>query len=215
MTEGTEGTERSEETDWAELYRTNVDAVTSLAEALSDDQLATRVPATPEWTVREVLAHLAGSPADALSGRMDGAPGAEWTARHVGERADRSPDELVAEIRSVVDGVVATLEGNDRPALVWNVAVHHADLHEALGKAAPPEQMWQPVLEAVRPSLGEHSSAFAGVSDYELFRALFSRRSRAQIAAWDTGVDQETIDGIGIFGPRDDDQPEPGRPDPA
>jgi uncharacterized protein (TIGR03083 family) len=196
-------------TDWAELYRANVDAVTSLAEGLDEDQLATRVPATPEWTVREVLAHLAGSPSDALSGRMDGAPGPEWTSRHVAERAERSTAELVAEIRGLVDDVVLTLEGNDRPALVWNVAVHHADLHEALGKGRPPTEMWQPVVDAMRPSLAESAPAFAEVPDYELFRAFFSRRSRSQTAAWDTGLDQETLDGLSIFGPRDDDQPVP------
>jgi hypothetical protein len=69
--------------------------------------------------------------------------------------------------------------------------------------------MWLPVVDAVRPSLGENAAVFAGVSDYELFRAFFSRRSRAQTAAWGTGLDQETLDGICIFGPRDDDQPVP------
>jgi len=197
------------QTDWAALYRANVDAVVSLAAGLSDAELATRVPGTPEWTVREVLAHLAGSPADALSGRMDGAPGPEWTARHVRERSARPVEELTAEIRSCVDGVVASVEGSDRPALVWNIAVHHADLHEALDRGTPPEEMWRPVLEAMRPSLGKNVGAFVEVPDYELFRALFSRRSRAQVAAWDTGVAQETIDGLGIFGPRDDDQPIP------
>ena len=196
-------------TDWAALYRTNVDAVTALAQGLTEEQLAAPVPATPEWSVREVLAHLAGSPADALSGRMDGAPGPGWTARHVGERAEASAEELVTEIRGAVDGVVASLEGTDRPALVWNVAVHHADLHEALGKSAPPEPMWQPVVEAMKPSLGENAAAFSQVTDYELFRAFFSRRSRSQLAAWDTGLDQETLDGLGLFGPRDDDQPIP------
>jgi uncharacterized protein (TIGR03083 family) len=200
---------RTRRTDWAELYRANVEAVTSLAEGLTDDELATRVPATPEWTVREVLAHLAGSPADALSGRMDGAPGPEWTARHVGERAGRSTEDLVAEIRGSVDGVVASLEGNERPALVWNAAVHHADLHEALGKGAPPEPMWGPVVESMRPSLGANAAAFAGVSDYELFRAFFSRRSRSQLAAWGTALDQATLDDLGLFGARDDDQPVP------
>jgi uncharacterized protein (TIGR03083 family) len=197
-------------TDWAEVYRANIDAVTALAEGLSSEELASPVPATPEWTVRDVLAHLAGSPADALTGRMDGAPGPEWTSRHVRERSGLSTEDLVAEIRGAVDDVAMTLEGNDRPALVWNAAVHHADLHEALGKGAPPDHMWRPVVEAVRPSLGQNAGAFAGVSDYELFRALFSRRSRAQTAAWGTGLDQDTLDGISIFGPRDDDQPIPG-----
>ncbi|MGC4109957.1 MAG: maleylpyruvate isomerase N-terminal domain-containing protein [Nocardioides sp.] len=196
-------------TDWAEVYRANVDAVTALASGADAETLAHPVPATPVWTVREVLAHLAGSPADVLSGRMDGAPGADWTARHVAERATLSVDDLLAEIRSHVDPVVATLEGSDRPALVWNLAVHHADLHEALGKGAPPAAMWQPVVEAMDPSLGEHAAAFAGVSDYERFRMFFSRRSRAQTAAWGTGLDQDTLDGFALFGPRDDDQPIP------
>jgi len=196
-------------TDWAELYRANIAAVTSLAEGLSDDQLTARVPASPEWSVREVLAHLAGSPADALSGRMDGAPGPAWTERHVGERAAPTTDHIVAELRGSIDAVVTSLDGSDRPALVWNAAVHHADLHEALGKGAPPPQMWRPVVDAMAPSLGEYAGALAGVSDYEKFRMFFSRRSRSQTAAWGTGLDQETLDGFSIFGPRDDDQPIP------
>ena len=196
-------------TDWAELYRANIAAVTSLAEGLSDDQLTARVPASPEWSVREVLAHLAGSPADALSGRMDGAPGPAWTERHVGERAAHTTGHIVAELRGSIDAVVTSLDGSDRPALVWNAAVHHADLHEALGKGAPPPQMWRPVVDAMAPSLGEHAGALAGVSDYEKFRMFFSRRSRSQTAAWGTGLDQETLDGFSIFGPRDDDQPIP------
>jgi len=104
---------------------------------------------------------------------------------------------------------VTSLDGSDRPALVWNAAVHHADLHEALGKGAPPPQMWRPVVDAMAPSLGEYAGALAGVSDYEKFRMFFSRRSRSQTAAWGTGLDQETLDGFSIFGPRDDDQPIP------
>jgi uncharacterized protein (TIGR03083 family) len=196
-------------TDWGEVYRANIDAVTALAEGLSTEQLSTRVPATPDWTVHDLLAHLAGSPADALSGRMDGAPGPDWTERHVGERAAHTTAGLVAEVRGSVDAVVASLDGNDRPALVWNAAVHHADLHEALAKGAPPQQMWRPVVEAMTPSLGEHVDALAGVSDYERFRMFFSRRSRSQTAAWGTGLDQGTLDGFSIFGPRDDDQPIP------
>jgi uncharacterized protein (TIGR03083 family) len=196
-------------TNWGEVYRANIDAVTGLAEGLSTEELSTRVPATPDWTVHDVLAHLAGSPADALSGRMDGAPGPEWTRRHVAERAAYATADVVAELRGSVDAVAASVQGNDRPALVWNAAVHHADLHEALGKGAPPEHMWRPVVEAMAPSLGEHAEALAGVPDYERFRMFFSRRSRSQTAAWDTGLDQETLDGFSIFGPRDDDQPIP------
>jgi uncharacterized protein (TIGR03083 family) len=196
-------------TDWGEVYRANIAAVTALAQGLSTEELSRNVPATPDWTVHDVLAHLAGSPADALSGRMDGAPGPDWTERHVGERAAHTTDDLLAELRGSVDAVVASLDGNDRPALVWNAAVHHADLHEALDRGAPPEQMWRPVVEAMTPMLGENAAALAGVPDYEKFRMLFSRRSRGQVAAWGTGLDQDTLDALAVFGARDDDQPVP------
>lgn len=196
--------------DWGEVYRANIDAVTALAETLSNEQLSLRVPATPEWTVHDVLAHIAGGPADLLADRMDDAPTPKWTERHVDERAARSPADLVAEMRGNVDAVVATLEGNDRPAIVWDCTVHHADLHEALGKGAPPERMWRPVLEAIGPRmLGETSSEVSTVPAYELFRAFFSRRSRTQMAGWGTSLDSAALDGLCVFGPRDDDQPAP------
>jgi uncharacterized protein (TIGR03083 family) len=196
-------------TDWAEVYRANIAAVADLAEGLSTEELSRNVPATPDWTVHDVLAHLAGGPADVLNGRMDGAPGPDWTERHVAERAARTTPEIVSEMRAHVGEVVAGLDGNDRPALVWNAAVHHADQREALGKGVPPAAMWRPVVEAMEPSLGEHAAALAGVPDYERFRMLFSRRSRAQTAGWNTGLDQATLDGFAIFGARDDDQPVP------
>ena len=138
------------------------------------------------------------------------APSDAWTARHVDERAARSADELVAELKGSVDGLVSTLDGVESPAIVWNLAVHHADLHEALGKGAPPEEMWHPVLEAMAPRmLGDRAEAFAGVPDYELFRAFFSRRSRSQMTGWGTSLDPAALDELCIFGPREDDQPVP------
>src|SRR3954463_5341820 len=61
-------------TDWAAVYRENVDAVSALAGALDADDLALRVPATPDWTVQQVLAHLAGGPPHPLAGRVGGPP---------------------------------------------------------------------------------------------------------------------------------------------
>ena len=47
-----------------ELYRNVRIRVTELAATLTDEQLATRVPGTPEWTGRQLVAHLAGVAAD-------------------------------------------------------------------------------------------------------------------------------------------------------
>ena len=191
-------------TDWGALYRDHVAAVSELAPTLSEEQLATIVPGTPAWTVHEVLAHLAGSASDAVTGRMDGAPGPEWTSRHVSERARLPVADLVAELHQHQEAVATSAADNPRPALVWNIAVHHADLHEALGLPRLPDRLWLPIADAVsRPAVA------GAVSPYELFRAAFSRRSRAQMLAWGTDLSAEELDELCIFGPREDDQPIP------
>ena len=193
-------------TDWGQLYRDHVEAVAALAPTLADAQLATTVPATPEWTVRDVLAHMVGVPSDMLSGRMDGAPGPGWTARAVAERRDRPVEDLVAELRSNADALVASVTDNPAPAPVWDLAVHHTDVHEALGLPRIPERLWQPVADA----LAQRAPELAGqVPAYELFRASFSRRSRGQMQAWGTDRSAEQLDDVCIFGPREDDQPVP------
>ena len=204
---------RHAHTDWADLYRANIDAVTALARGLDADQLSRgcrrrrtgrSATCSPTWRAR---------PPTLLSRRMDGAPwpGVDRPPR----RRTRRPFDGRAG-RGAPQGsstrVVATLEGNDRPALVWNCAVHHADLHEALGKGAPPEAMWRPVLEAIGPRmLGESAEA---VGRGARLRAV-PRLLLATLADPDDrlGYRRSTpaqLDELCIFGPRDDDQPVPG-----
>lgn len=195
-------------TDWGGLYRDHVAAVTALVTDLDDEQLALKVPATPEWTVHDVLAHLAGVSSDGVTGRMDGAPGPAWTERHVGERADVPVTDLAAELRSHQDAVAASLVGHPGPAIVFDIATHHADLHEALGRGQLPEHFWAPVLARVGP--GRFGAALPSeVEPYELFRAIFSRRSRSQMQAWGLPLSADQLDEVCVFGPREDDQPIP------
>lgn len=211
-------------TDWGDLYSRCVDATAALAERLTSEQLAMTVPATPEWTVLQLLAHAAGGPADAASGRMEGAPSPTWTARHVAERADASVAELVAEMASTRPVVVEQARAAARPAVVWDKAVHLADFHEALGLGIPDPTLWQPVLDQlagwrlaelpVTVRAGEAAYGAGGpeavVTPYELFRGLASRRSRAQIRAWaGEAPTDEQLDALPLFGPREDDQPQP------
>ena len=196
-------------TGWGDLYRANVHAVTALAGDLSDAQLDSTVPATPAWTVHDLLAHLAGGPADAVTGRMEGAPGPEWSARHVGERRGLPVPDLTAEMVAHQDLVATQAEDSPRPAIVWDIAVHHADLHEALDLGVPPERLWAPVLAAVAPMKFGTAGVPAEIDPYELFRAIFSRRSRTQMQAWGLPLSAEQLDDVCIFGPREDDQPVP------
>jgi hypothetical protein len=197
--------------DWGAVYRANAEAVAALAHELSAEQLATLVPASPAWTTREVVAHLAGGPADAVTGRMDGAPGPEWTARHVNERVHLPVADVAEELLSHQGAVIAAAVDSTRPVIVWDIAVHHADLHEALGLGTPPEPLWRPVLDVAAPMMLARVEAgdADGVAPYELFRGVFSRRSRAQMRAWCSSLSRDQLDRICLFGPREDDQPVP------
>lgn len=199
-------------TDWPALYRANVEAVAGLAGDLTTAQLSARVPATPDWDVHDLLSHMAGGASDLVHDRMDGAPSSEWTEAHVTERSARTAAELAQELRDNADGVAAKVAETERPVIVWDLVVHHADLHEALELGPLPEELWKPVLEAAAAMrLGEDSDQVRSATNgYELFRALFSRRSRGQLAGWDVpGYDGDRLAELGIFGAREDDQPVP------
>jgi len=193
-------------TDWGRLYRDHVAALAGLAPTLTEQQLATTVPATPAWTVHDVLAHLAGGASDATTGRMAGAPGPERNSRHVAERRRLPVAELLTELESHQDALADAVADSPRPALVWDVAVHHADIHEALGLARMREDLWLPVAEALAARAGALSDS---APPYELFRALFSRRSRGQMRGWGSPLSGDELDALCIFGPREDDQPLP------
>lgn len=218
------------------IYRGARERVADLARTLDEEQLRAPVPATPRWTAHEVLAHLVGCAADAASGRVDGAPGEQWTARHVAERRCRSVGELLDEWDRIGLAAEATLADDQiyGPNMAADVICHESDLHEALGLPRVDRRHWQPFLEVmmlhvrnqlgdstallIRDDLGQQWHCGAGepttllrADGYELLRATHSRRSRRQIAGWDwtpTAV-APMVERFGFFGPRDDDQPIP------
>lgn len=217
-----------------DLYRAAHDRVDDLARSLPLDELARPVPACPGWTVRDVVTHLSALAVEASAGRLSGPPDDATTAAQLADRADRDLDTVLAEWDGVVDTVVAGLESRQMPPnIAMDVLCHEADVHEALGRPAPPADAWTPVAQwmaagtvrrldgpgtLVVRSGGDELTGGAGgapttavdVDPYELWRGLFSRRSRNQIRAWDWDGDPATwVERIGVFGPRDDDQPRP------
>jgi uncharacterized protein (TIGR03083 family) len=217
-------------------YRKARTRVVDLAATLSAERLQLRVPATPEWTVHELLAHLVGGAADAASGRVDGAPGERWTARHVGERRHYSVGQLLAEWDRVASAAESSLSDEQifGPNLVADMICHEADLREAVGLVRVDSEHWQPFLEVmmlylrkqlrhnmtllIRDEQGQQWSCGTGepatllrADGYELLRASYSRRSQRQIAAWNwtPAPSEQMIERFGFFGPREDDQPVP------
>ena len=97
------------------------------------DQIA---PATPEWRVHDVLAHLVGVTDDVVNGRLDGIASDPWTAAQVDARRDRSVAELLAEWderrAAVRDGARRRAARVGGQAL-FDAATHEHDLRHALG----------------------------------------------------------------------------------
>lgn len=195
-----------------ELYRDSRSRVTDIARSLSDEQLATIVAGSPEWTGHDVVAHLAGVSADIAVGNLEGAPGPQWTAVQVAARTERSLEELLAEWAENGPTVEKGLEGHDlgRPA-VFDVLTHEADLRETFRMGMLPPDAYEPVAFTAGAGLiarfdgvgsivvncmdakGEAHEMTGGaggdravvtVTAYELFRAALSRRSRRQMLGW-------------------------------
>ncbi|MGY4708753.1 maleylpyruvate isomerase family mycothiol-dependent enzyme [Mycolicibacterium sp. CBM1] len=219
------------------IYRDTRARVSHLLSTLADEQWELPVPATPQWTVHDLVAHLTGGAVDAATGRIDGAPGQAWTARHVDERRTIPAHQLLREWHAVGPVIEQGLAGQrfTGPNIAADLICHEADLHEALGHPRPAREHWQqpflPVMMQflrqrlkdcptvlIRNDDGHEWHCGAGepatvleAESYELLRAMFSRRSRRQIATWNWthAPAPPVIDSFGFFGPRDDDQPIP------
>lgn len=193
----------------AELYaagvRRNLDLAATLTEADGD----VPVPACPGWTVRDVYAHLAGAATDILAGRLEGAPGDEWTARQVAERKGRTLAEVVAELAEKGPAMAKLLEAlPDEPRPPIDQWTHEQDVRGALGRPGgrdEPVVAWllagsfarlgrrwadkgRPTVRVEGSSgawlLGDgEPAATLAASDFELARALLGRRSPAQLRA--------------------------------
>jgi uncharacterized protein (TIGR03083 family) len=215
--------------DIARHYRSAHERLTGFARGLSAEQADTPVPGTPAWSVHDVLAHLAAIPTDALSGRLAGIPNDDETATQVAERKDREIHELLDEwapnVPAMCEGAQAGLVP---PNLAVDALTHEQDIRGALG-ATPAltseelrfctnryafgcgyglKQAGIPPLAiaatdtdfAFTAGIGE-PAASVRASEFELFRALCGRRSRAQVAAYDwSGDPAPYLDRFNIFG---------------
>lgn len=141
--------------DLAEIYDFTRKQLAELVSGLPEEDLDRPVPATPAWSIRDVVAHLAGDVQCVAAGDFPQAFFADlgsqqgiaalndWTARHVRDRTDRSLPDLLEEWERGTAAVAPMLRG-DVPwpgevvpfaayVLTTDVAVHQQDVHGALG----------------------------------------------------------------------------------
>ncbi len=160
---------------------------------------AVPVPATPQWDVHDVVAHLAGIVEDAVSGNMDGVTTDAWTAAQVERGRGRSVGDLVdawTQRAPLVEEVLSSGGSSNAVRAVLDVHTHEADLAHALGLAAtiPADELsW--MADVLRSEFDAEVAA-AGLpavrvdaDDWSWFRGRMGRRTVEEVAAFAWSVD--------------------------
>jgi uncharacterized protein (TIGR03083 family) len=179
------------------------EVVTAHAGAVGSDS-----PATPGWTVHDVLAHMVGVTDDVVHGRLDGVATEPWTAAQVVARSNVTAQMMLEEwdtlgphFETLMAGVPAEIAGQ----AVFDAVTHEHDIRHALGAAGARDtdaldQAWQ-WLVTMRPVNGGPTLRFVteqGVqvsgpgepeatvkaSRFELLRAQSGRRNASEIAEY-------------------------------
>jgi uncharacterized protein (TIGR03083 family) len=219
--------------DLGASYRQARESVAELIRSLSPDQLGRAVPACPDWTVHDVVAHMTGVASDVITGRLTGIPSESQTAAQVADRAGTPTSVVLREWERSASQLEALMAKGGRSNLppVADVVVHEQDIRGALGLpgnrdtplidlvTAPVARLWESKIDSagLAPVVvmdGErvlYGSAEAPVqmrtSRFEFFRAAYGRRSRAQIERRFSGTDDPGayVDLLCVFGPAESD----------
>ena len=196
--------------DMGSVYRETRERMTVMLRDIAADDSTAPVPACPGWSVKDVIAHLAGVCDDILSGNLAGLASDRWTAAQVHKRRAATLDELLDEWTDAapqVEALAPMFPGESAAQWVADAASHEHDVRGALGKAGArdstatlvgvdfmvPGFMASVGSRALLPTLvvradgrewrssGGEASATLEAGAFELFRAVTGRRSTDQI----------------------------------
>jgi uncharacterized protein (TIGR03083 family) len=123
--------------DNAAAYAAARARISALVKVLDVSVASTPVPACPEWTVREVVAHLTGICDDILSGNLGGVATEPWTAAQVEKRKADSIADIVREwddAGSRIEQMLPNFPAAPASQLVFDLVTHEHDLRAALGR---------------------------------------------------------------------------------
>ena len=187
--------------------------VIGLLEGIDPGVADTVVPACPGWTVRQLFAHMVGLGADVLAGAEADDHNENWTQAQVDARADRDVAALVEEWRSITGPLQEWMRANNTRPL-GDVIIHEQDLRGALnspgardtealaalrdrmagGLAQAVDAAGLPGIDLVAPSWtftagNEPAAVTLEASEFDLTRAVMSRRSAEQLREWTTDGD--------------------------
>jgi uncharacterized protein (TIGR03083 family) len=208
----------------ADAYKRSQQRVVTL---IDNDVAATDVPACPGWTVKDVIAHLAGFFTAYRSGDPQEAFGPGWGDREVAARQHRSLNECITEWNDLVEAPGDLFESRFGPVAVADVLAHEQDVRTALNKPGArddenilpsvqmglsflenkPETQELPALRIITDEIDQklgqgEPAATLHTSSFELFRTIHGRRTPEQVRAMDwQGSAEPWISSLFLFGP--------------
>ena len=192
--------------EWAQSQQRVIELVEDLDPGVADGV----VPACPDWTVRQLLSHMIGLDADVIAGDEPDDHNASWTQKQVDARADRDVAALVEEWRGLTGPLQDWMASNGTRPL-GDVVIHEQDLRGALaapgardtaslaalrdrmaaGFAKAVGDAGLPTIQLVAPSWSftagdEPVAVTVEASEFDLTRALMTRRTADQLRSWAT-----------------------------
>lgn len=217
----------------ADAYRALRARVSEIVRAAEPAALDALAPATPEWRVRDVLAHIVGVNTDILTGTLDGVASDAWTEAQVSTRRDWPIEQMLEEWAESASEVEANapILGPAVGQWVYDACTHEHDIRQALGAPGArdsgavvigfewaTDRLADTLDHKDVPGVVLHTEAGSkavgtlapatGVhaSRFEIVRAMTGRRSRAQVEAygWDEPARPEHLV-LSIFTLRADD----------
>lgn len=204
-------------TNYSEMYADTRENITDLVSGLDEAGANKIVPATPEWSVRQLIAHLAGVLGDILAGNLEGVATDPWTAVQVEARKDKTLAESIDEWKRhacVVEPMISNFPADGASTLCFDAYTHEQDIRQLLGKPANRsgdafENALQRSLDAFGARLDDAGLGLRVASDgrewklgqnptdsvvgdaFHLMRGMSGRRSVEQIKAFDWDCDPE------------------------
>ena len=200
--------------------------IRELAGSLSPEEEDALVPGCPEWTVHDVVAHVAGVVDDVMAGRLEGIATDPWTAAQVEARRGRPIRRMLQEWDAGAPGFEALLDqvGDPGRQAVTDIATHEHDLRGALGAPGARDSdavhmgfgFVAPLVVSAAAGHGvalrveAAGGSVAGGPDatvvlrgtaFELLRAMTGRRSLEQVRALDWAGDPDPVLAAFTYGP--------------
>ena len=202
-------------TELAAAYTGGRGRITRLVAGLDEQEAATIVAGCPEWTVKDVVAHLTGICSDIVAGNLEGVATDPWTAAQVDARRPLPLAQLVAEWDEVgpqIEAMLPSFPPEPATQLITDLTTHEHDLRGALdrpgardsdavaiGLAFTAPNFLTSIADRDLPALslragdsewapdGARPAVSVSADRFELLRALTGRRSAAQLRGlkWD------------------------------